>query len=93
MVEQGGGDIAMRPADEIREFAYENYIKPARARGEEQITIRAGDVHREMRLVSRIPAVCSALGTNKFQDMCGIELIRREGPTNGSNVYFTFKLG
>jgi len=81
-----------RLADEIREFVCENYIKPARERGEKQIAIRAGDVHKEMGLVSRIPAVCSALGTNKFQDLCGIELIRREGPTNGSNVHFTFKL-
>ena len=84
----------MRLADEIRKFAYENYIKPACARGEEQITIRTGDVRKEMGLTSsQIPSICAALGTIKFRDMCGIELIRREGPTNGSNVYFTFKLG
>lgn len=87
-----GGDIAMRLADEIREFAYKNYIRPARERGEKQITIRAGDVHKEMGLVSRTAAVCAALGTNKFQDMCGIELIGREGPTGSPTLYLTFKL-
>ena len=82
----------MRHADAIRKFAYESYIEPARARGEKQITIRAGDVHQEMGLISRSSAVCSALGTNKFQDMYGVKLISREGPTSGFNVYFTFTL-
>ena len=88
-----GGDIAMGLADEIRKFAYENYIKSARERGEEQITIRAGDIHKEMGLKnSRATAICGALGANQFQDMYGVKLIDREGPTSGFNVYFTFEL-
>jgi hypothetical protein len=37
----------MALADEIRDFAYKRYIQPARQRGERQVTIRAGDVHKE----------------------------------------------
>ena len=82
----------MTLADEIRKFVYEKYIRPACERGKKRITIRAGDVHREMGLVSRMPAVCSALGARKFESMYDVKLVRREGPTQGANVYFTFEL-
>ena len=82
----------MTLADEIRDFAYKRYIQPARQRGERQVTIRAGDVHEELGLINRMPAVCGALGTEKFQRMCNVRLINREGPTQGANVYFTFEL-
>jgi 5-methylcytosine-specific restriction protein B len=82
----------MALADEIRDFAYKRYIQPAGQRGERQVTIRAGDVHKEMELTDRVPAVCGALGTEKFQRMCNVRLINREGPTQGANVYFTFEL-
>lgn len=79
-------------ADEIRGFAYENYIKPARNKGEETVTIRAGDVHDAMGLKSKMPSVCGALGTNKFLKQYGLSLENREGPTCGANVYFTFEI-
>jgi len=82
----------MALADEIRDFAYNRYVQPARQRGERQLTIRAGDVHKEMRLIDRMPAVCGALGTEKFQRMCNVRLVNRQGPTQGANVYFTFEL-
>lgn len=79
-------------ADEIREFVYRNYIQPARQRGETQITIRAYDIHKQMKLEEKLPAVCSALGTDKFQKMYNVTLLERKGPTNAANVYFTFGL-
>lgn len=82
----------MRPADQIRQFALLNYIEPARSRGETVVSIRAGDIHSQMGLSARLPAVCSALGTNKFESMCGIERLSIEGPHNGANTVFTFKV-
>lgn len=82
----------MTLADEIRTFCYERFIEPARARGDIQITIRAGDIHDFMGLKSRMPAVCGALGTNKFLKEYNLELRNREGPTCGANVFFTFEL-
>ncbi len=59
----------MTQADRIREFVLENYIRPGRSRGDEQVTVRAGDVHRKMGLTSAMPAVCSAVGSSKFADL------------------------
>ena len=81
-----------RPADQIRQFALLNYIEPARARGETVVSIRAGDIHSQMGLSARLPAVCSALGTNKFVSMCGIKRLSIQGPIAGANTVFTFKL-
>lgn len=82
----------MKRADQIRQFALLNYITPARSRGETVVSIRAGDVHSQMGLSARLPAVCSALGTNKFESMCGIKRLSIQGPANGANAVFTFKL-
>jgi len=82
----------MKRADLIREYVLKNYIDPSRARGQKEITIRAGDVHRAMDLRDAMPAVASALGANKFLEFAGIELIRREGPQNGANLFFTFRI-
>jgi len=82
--------------DEIRRFSCDNYINPARERGENQITILSGDVHARMRLRSRMPAVCSALRSRKLQRMCGVRLIReirRPGVKRDSSTNrFVFEL-
>lgn len=56
------------------------------------MTIRAGDVHKEMNLVDRMPAVCGAIGTKKFENQYNVRLIDRKGPTQGANVFFTFRV-
>ena len=82
----------MTLADEIRDFVQQNYIEPARRRGEHEITIRAGEVHSAMKLVDRMPAVCGALGANTFQKECRVRLVKREGPHQGANLRLTFEL-
>lgn len=79
-------------ADKIREFAYREYIEPARAEGRRTVTIRAGDVHTAMGLSARFAAVCAALGTNLFQDTYHIRCISKTGPLNGANCFFTFEV-
>jgi hypothetical protein len=79
-------------ADRIRKFALERWITPARREGKTAITIRAGDVHRAMGLANAMPAVCSALGSQKFASLAGVTLLRTEGPAAGANVYFYFSL-
>jgi hypothetical protein len=39
-----------------------------------------------------MPAVCSAIGSNKFLEFADVTPIKRIGPANGANVYFTFSL-
>ena len=82
----------MTQADRIRQFALDRYIVPARTRNDVELVIRAGDVHREMGLFSAMPAVCSAIGSRKFEEVSGATFVNRTGPTNGANVYFHFSL-
>ena len=79
-------------ANRIRQFVWDHYIAPARAVGHGEITIRAGDVHREMSLTNAMPAVCSAIGSSKFDEFAGVTRTALIGPANGANAYFTFSL-
>jgi hypothetical protein len=85
--------VAMSQANLIRQFTVDRYIAPAVAAGRDEITIRAGDGHREMGLTNAMPAVCSALGSRKFDEYARITRSALVGPANGANVYFTFRLG
>lgn len=83
-------------ANEIRKLVCAHYIKPARERGDAQITIVSGNIHARMGLVSRMPAVCNALRSRKLQGMCKAQLlkeIRRPGvKLNSSTNRFIFEL-
>jgi hypothetical protein len=85
--------VAMSQANRIRQFTVDRFVGPAVAAGRDEITIRAGDVHREMGLTNAMPAVCSALGSRKFDEYARITRSALVGPANGANVYFTFRLG
>jgi len=80
----------MSQADEIREFANQEFIRPAREALSKAVTIRAGDVHDMMGLTDKMPAVCSAIGSNIFEKKYRVHRIDRRGPTSGANVFFTF---
>jgi hypothetical protein len=84
----------MTLADEIRTFATEKHVLPAREQGEMRFDIRTGDVAREMKLVGgRIPAVCSALKTRQFLDANSLRLISVKGPKSGQSttVIYTYE--
>ncbi len=54
-------------AERIRRYALDHYVEPARLAQERTVTIRAGDVHRNLGLTCRVPAVCSALASTLFR--------------------------
>jgi hypothetical protein len=78
--------MASTIADKIRAFAREKYIRPAKVRGEQRVTILAGDLVRELGLENRTPAVCSALRSLIFQRENGIELASADGPPSGNST-------
>lgn len=82
----------MTQADRIRQFALDHFVVPARAKGLPEITIRAGDIHQAMGLANSMPAVCSAIGSKKFEELARTALVKTIGPANGANVYFHFSL-
>ena len=79
-------------ANEIRHHVNEAFIKPARAAGLRTVSVRAGDVHKDLRLESRMPAVCSAIDAAKFQEKYGVTVNRRVGPSQGSTVTWILAL-
>ena len=80
----------MSYADDVRQYCVNNIVATARGRGEKQISIRAGDIHRAMGYTNRMPLVCAALGAKKFEISAGLERLSLTGPTNGANAIFTF---
>jgi len=84
--------IRFHLAEEIRQFAGDRYIVPARKEGGDLVEIRAGDVHKAMNLNNRMPAVCGALDTKLFRDFFNVELVSRKGPHQGANALFEFKI-
>jgi hypothetical protein len=82
----------VKPSDQVREYCKKSYIEPARQKGLHSVTIRAGDVHSDMKFKNRLPLVCSALGTKTFEAMCGVRRTSVNGPLNGANTTFTFEL-
>ncbi len=78
-------------ADRIRAFTYEQVIRPAFGKGQDEVTVRAGDIHKAMGLVSQMPSVCAALESRIFGKRYGLALVHREGPARGANVFFRFK--
>jgi 5-methylcytosine-specific restriction protein B len=82
----------MNFADDVREYCRVHYVEPARARGESMVTIRAGDVHSALGYKNRHPLVCSAIGAKVFEESCRLERVGVDGPLNGANTIFTFRI-
>ena len=85
-------DRILRPSDRVREHIKRNYIDPANKEGKKTLTIRAGDIHKELGFSRRIPVVCSALRSRKLSKKCGIELTYIGGPNNSTTTTFTYQL-
>jgi hypothetical protein len=56
------------------------------------VTVRAGDVQRELGWWNRIPSVCSALDGREFQRMSGARLVQRRGPVQSTTSEWVFDL-
>jgi len=82
----------MSYADEVRAYCKTNYVNVARSKGEQTVSIRSGDVHAALNYQNKYPTVCSAVGSNKFEELCNVKRISVEGPINGVNTVFIFEI-
>lgn len=81
----------MKLADQIRSYARDRYVVPARRQRENRFSIRVGDVVRGMKLVwGRTPAVCSALKTREFLAENALNLISTAGPASKMTTTVTY---
>ena len=76
----------MSTADAIRSYVIEHYISPARAAGDDKVSIRLGDIRSKMRLSEPLQSVRSALGTKIFQKQARVELLEPIHPSSGANT-------
>jgi hypothetical protein len=88
----GGGPVSK--ADEVIQYVRDSYIEPALKGGEKVIKIRAGDVHKALRMTNRVPSVCQALTSKRFLDQNNLVLVETQGPPSGlsTTTVFTYRL-
>ena len=81
-------------SDLVREYVRREYLEPAQRRGDREIRIVAGDIHRALRFHNRVPLVCNALASKRFLEENQLHLESREGPPSGlsTTVVFTYRL-
>ncbi len=83
-----------RIAEAVRAAVIDDYVTPARNRGERELSIVSGDVHKRLGLSARHPSVCNALEdhTGKLKRLARAELIDIAGPNPSSTTRFTYRL-
>jgi len=79
-----------RTVDSIRAYGREKYVVPARKRQLEKFSIRAGDIVRELKLLGRVPAVCSALKSRAFLEQNSLRIVEVTGPRSGQSTTVTY---
>jgi hypothetical protein len=85
--------------DRVRHSAAEQYIEPARRRGEEIVKIHSGTfgkflVEHKVLPPNRFPIICNALRSKQFAKENRITLQEVQGPPSGrsSTVTFVYKI-
>jgi len=78
--------------DAITQHVINNYIVPARNRGDYVVGVLSGDIHKALGKHDQLPQVCSKLGSNVFQREARVRRIALEGPTNGAKALFVYRL-
>ncbi|MGC1463100.1 MAG: hypothetical protein WA802_12935 [Terracidiphilus sp.] len=85
----------MADAKEIREYIRTQYLEPARQRRETLVTLRAGDIHRELGLKNRVPNVCQVMESRLLEKEAGVKVSSKQGPPSGrgTTVTVTYTVG
>ena len=79
-------------SDAIRQHVLQKYVAPARERGTRSITLRSGDIHKQLLLSERLPQVCSAIDARRFEIEANAKLLDRQGPPVSPSVTWRFEL-
>jgi 5-methylcytosine-specific restriction protein B len=66
-------------ASTIREYIRTRYLEPARKRHETLVTLRAGDIHRELGLRNRVPNVCQVMESKLLEKEAGVKVSSKQG--------------
>ena len=64
-------------------------MEPARQRHETLVTLRAGDIHRELGLRNRVPNVCQVMESKLLEKEAGVKVSSKQGPPSGRGTTLT----
>ena len=81
----------MLPFEDIGEFIYHNYIRPARENGEKAVTVDVREVCQALNHAHTADLVRSVLGSMKFRNTYSLPLAATGGPPDGLPTTYTFK--
>jgi hypothetical protein len=74
----------MNLSETVLQYVRAKYVHPARAHGQAIVEVKAGDIHSALQWSRRVPLVCSALSSQKFQNAAGVKLIgTKDAPPSG----------
>jgi hypothetical protein len=76
-------------ANAIRSYIRLHYLEPARLRHETLVTVRAGDIHRELGLRNRVPNVCQVMESKLLEKEAGVKVSSKQGPPSGRGTTLT----
>jgi 5-methylcytosine-specific restriction protein B len=79
-------------ASDIRRYAIEHYVAPARAKGKKTVEIPVRAVHDGMGLVNIHPAVCGALRAESFRRDAKLASVTTKGPAVSPTTVFVCEL-
>ena len=85
-------DHLIGDADRIRLCAVNYYIESARENGAAEVSIRAGDLAKEMGLQNAFPSICNALNGKKLQELADLPAPTHTEPNPSSSTIFTYQL-
>ncbi len=79
----------MSDSKTIRNYIRMQYMDPARRRRESLVTLRAGDIHRELGLRNRVPSVCQVMESRLLEKEAGVKVSSKQGPPSGRGTSLT----
>jgi hypothetical protein len=79
-------------ARKIRNYCIETFVKPARANGKSQVTIRIGDVSRGLEFSGMYGFINVSIRSNLFQSEARVRGPKIKVLNNGPNAEFTFEI-
>jgi hypothetical protein len=81
--------MSIQTAQAIRDHLRTRHFEPARRRKETLVTLRAGDIHRELGLRNRVPNVCQVMESRLLEKEAGVRVSSKQGPPSGRGTTLT----
>ncbi len=76
----------MSHSQRVRQHVVDEYLMPARRRGDKTFTVNVGKVQKGVHLMNRVSLVCTALESRQFRNENRLRLVSKTGPPSGQST-------